>query len=150
LELFFDLVFVFAVSQLSDHLREHLSWPGVAETAVMLGVPRYPQVSPCRRLDAFPASARRREKTMNNIQQWFRLEGLTRPRHSRLLAGVVAGLGRRVGIDPWLARLLSVLLALALHGGLILLYANLWILMPLEEMERATVWPPQPPASPTG
>lgn len=35
-ELFFDLIFVFAVSQLSTHLREHLSWRGAGETAVML------------------------------------------------------------------------------------------------------------------
>jgi low temperature requirement protein LtrA len=32
LELFFDLVFVFAVSQLSHHLLDHLSWRGAAET----------------------------------------------------------------------------------------------------------------------
>jgi phage shock protein PspC (stress-responsive transcriptional regulator) len=86
---------------------------------------------------------------MNNIQQWFRREGLTRPRHNRLLAGVVAGLGRRVGIDPWPARLLFVLLALALHGGLILLYVILWILMSQDETESATVWPPEPPVSST-
>ncbi len=36
LELFFDLVFVFAVSQLSHHLVERLSWHGVAETLVLL------------------------------------------------------------------------------------------------------------------
>jgi low temperature requirement protein LtrA len=36
LELFFDLVFVFAVSQLSEYLLEHLSWRGAAETAVLL------------------------------------------------------------------------------------------------------------------
>jgi low temperature requirement protein LtrA len=36
LELFFDLVFVFAVSQLSTHLRQHLTWRGAAETAVIL------------------------------------------------------------------------------------------------------------------
>lgn len=36
LELFFDLVFVFGVSQLSHHLRIHLSWHGAAETLVML------------------------------------------------------------------------------------------------------------------
>lgn len=36
LELFFDLVFVFAVSQLSRHLLEHLTWRGVAESVVML------------------------------------------------------------------------------------------------------------------
>jgi low temperature requirement protein LtrA len=36
LELFFDLVFVFAVSQLSRHLLEHLTWRGAAETLVLL------------------------------------------------------------------------------------------------------------------
>lgn len=36
LELFFDLVFVFAISQLSQHLFAHLSWRGGAETLVML------------------------------------------------------------------------------------------------------------------
>ncbi|TDD70078.1 low temperature requirement protein A [Jiangella aurantiaca] len=36
-ELFFDLVYVFAVTQLSHHLlAAHLSWTGVAETAFML------------------------------------------------------------------------------------------------------------------
>jgi low temperature requirement protein LtrA len=36
LELFFDLVFAFAISQLSQHLFKHLSWRGGAETLVML------------------------------------------------------------------------------------------------------------------
>ena len=36
LELFFDLVFVFAVSQLSHHLLEHVTWRGAAETLVLL------------------------------------------------------------------------------------------------------------------
>ncbi len=36
LELFFDLVFAFALSQLSQHLLTHLSWRGAAETAVTL------------------------------------------------------------------------------------------------------------------
>ena len=35
-ELFFDLVYVFAVTQLSHHLLQHLSWAGAAETAFML------------------------------------------------------------------------------------------------------------------
>jgi low temperature requirement protein LtrA len=35
LELFFDLVYVFAVSQLSHHLLEHPTWPGAAETFVL-------------------------------------------------------------------------------------------------------------------
>lgn len=36
LELFFDLVFVFAVSQLSQHLIGDFSWRGAAETVVLL------------------------------------------------------------------------------------------------------------------
>jgi low temperature requirement protein LtrA len=35
-ELFFDLVYVFAVTQLSHHLLADISWSGVAETAFML------------------------------------------------------------------------------------------------------------------
>ena len=35
-ELFFDLVYVFAVTQLSHHLLQHLSWAGAAQTAFML------------------------------------------------------------------------------------------------------------------
>ena len=36
LELFFDLVFVFALSQLAHHLLEHPSWVGAGETFVLL------------------------------------------------------------------------------------------------------------------
>ena len=86
---------------------------------------------------------------MNDIHDWFRSQGITRPRHSRLLAGVVAGLGRRIGIDPWPARLLVVLLAIVLHACLIVPYVILWILMPLDETSPATVWPPEPPVSPS-
>lgn len=34
-ELFFDLVYVFAITQLSHHLLEHLSWLGVLQTATL-------------------------------------------------------------------------------------------------------------------
>jgi len=36
LELFYDLVFVFAISQLSQHLLNDISWRGAAETLVLL------------------------------------------------------------------------------------------------------------------
>jgi low temperature requirement protein LtrA len=36
LELFFDLVFVFAVTQVSHRLLEHLTWQGAAEAAMLL------------------------------------------------------------------------------------------------------------------
>ena len=87
---------------------------------------------------------------MNNVHESFRRQGLTRPHDSRVLAGVCAGLGRRIGIDPWPARLLFVLLGLlVLHGGLLLLYVILWILMPEDETAPAAVWPSEPPVSPS-
>ena len=36
IELFFDLVFVFAMSQLSHHLLTHLDWRGAGQTLVLL------------------------------------------------------------------------------------------------------------------
>ncbi|MGH8775841.1 MAG: low temperature requirement protein A [Jiangellaceae bacterium] len=35
-ELFFDLVYVFAITQLTHHLLEHLTWAGAAQTAFLL------------------------------------------------------------------------------------------------------------------
>jgi phage shock protein PspC (stress-responsive transcriptional regulator) len=80
---------------------------------------------------------------MNNIHETFENQGLVRPREGRLLAGVVAGLGRRFGIDPWPARLLFVLILLLIPGSQILIYPILWILMPGEK-----VAPPVTPATP--
>jgi low temperature requirement protein LtrA len=36
LELFYDLVFVFAVTQISHHLLDHLSWEGAGQSALLL------------------------------------------------------------------------------------------------------------------
>jgi phage shock protein PspC (stress-responsive transcriptional regulator) len=69
---------------------------------------------------------------VDDIRETFRQQGLVRARHGRLLAGVVAGLGRRVGLDPWPARLVFLLLVLILPGCPILLYPLLWVLMPKE------------------
>ena len=86
---------------------------------------------------------------MNDIHDWFRRQGLTRPRDTRFLAGVCAGLGRRLGIDPWPSRLLFLLLALVLHAPLIVAYVILWILMPADETAPAATWSPEPPVSPS-
>jgi phage shock protein C len=84
---------------------------------------------------------------VNEIHARFAAEGLVRPRDGRVLAGVVAGLGRRFGIDPWPARLLFVLILLILPGSQILIYPLLWILMPREgTAPAATPAPPIPPA----
>jgi phage shock protein C len=81
---------------------------------------------------------------VNEIHARFANEGLVRPRDGRVLAGVVAGLGRRFGIDPWPARLLFVLLLLIIPGSQILIYPLLWILMPREGTVPTTSFVPPP------
>jgi phage shock protein PspC (stress-responsive transcriptional regulator) len=70
---------------------------------------------------------------MNDIHQSFAQQGLVRPRDGRVLGGVCAGLGRRFGLSPWVARLLFVLLLMVVPGSQILVYPILWVLMPAEE-----------------
>ena len=80
---------------------------------------------------------------MNTVHESMSRQGLTRPRDGRLLAGVCAGLARRFGIDPWLARLLFVVILLAIPGSQILVYPILWILMPAEKTEFVSAaYPP--------
>ncbi|WP_433082430.1 PspC domain-containing protein [Dactylosporangium sp. CA-052675] len=69
---------------------------------------------------------------METVYGTMRQHGLVRPARGRVLGGVVAGLGRRFGIDPWPARLLFALILLAIPGTQILIYPILWILMPAE------------------
>ena len=85
---------------------------------------------------------------MNDVHDTFRRQGLVRPRDGRVLAGVIAGLGRRFGIDPWPARLLFTLILLVIPGSQLLIYPVLWILMPNEESPEPAVVTaqPQPPA----
>jgi phage shock protein PspC (stress-responsive transcriptional regulator) len=59
-----------------------------------------------------------------------------------VLAGVCAGLARRFGMDPWLTRLLFVLILFVIPGSQILIYPVLWLLMPSEELAYAPTYPP--------
>ncbi|MBU2668500.1 PspC domain-containing protein [Actinoplanes bogorensis] len=79
---------------------------------------------------------------MNTVHDNMSRRGLTRPRQGRMIAGVVAGLANRFGIDPWLARVLFVVILLAIPGSQILIYPILWILMPSEKPAYATAYPP--------
>src|SRR3954447_17859269 len=81
-----------------------------------------------------PSTAHRREErsVMESIHSTFAQAGLVRPQEGRVLAGVIAGLGRRIGLDPWPARLLFVLILLIVPGSQLLIYPVLWILMPNE------------------
>jgi phage shock protein C len=80
---------------------------------------------------------------MTDIHQSFANQGLVRPNEGRVLGGVCVGLGRRFGLTPWVARLLFVLLLMAVPGSQIVVYPILWILMPAEESMPF----PAPPAA---
>ena len=79
---------------------------------------------------------------MNSVHESMSRQGLVRPREGRILGGVVAGLARRFGVDPWIARLLFVLVLLIIPGSQILIYPVLWVLMPAEQPSYATSYPP--------
>ena len=69
----------------------------------------------------------------------LRQHGLVRPRDGRILGGVCAGLARRFGLDPWIARLLFVGILLLIPGSQLFVYPILWILMPSEERSFSAV-----------
>ena len=69
---------------------------------------------------------------MNSVRAAFAESGLIRVQDGRVLGGVVAGLGRRFGFEPWTARLLFVLILMLIPGSQLLVYPLLWILMPDE------------------
>jgi len=62
---------------------------------------------------------------------------LTRSKSNRMIAGVCAGLGEYLNIDPTIVRLLFVLSFFGLHGGLLLAYLIMAIVVP----EQTTVQP---------
>ncbi len=64
--------------------------------------------------------------------QSFHRQGLVRPREGRVLAGVLAGLGRRFHLGPWLTRILFIVVLMIIPGSQILVYPILWLLMPSE------------------
>ncbi|CAA9350173.1 MAG: hypothetical protein AVDCRST_MAG07-2950 [uncultured Frankineae bacterium] len=67
---------------------------------------------------------------MDDIRRSLARQGITRSRDDRVLGGVCAGLGRRVGIDPWPARLILLVLMVVVPGSPLLIYPVLWYLMP--------------------
>ncbi|GAA4288579.1 PspC domain-containing protein [Georgenia daeguensis] len=66
------------------------------------------------------------------VHDSLRAQGLVRPRNGRIIAGVCAGLGRRFGLDPWVARVLFLVLLFVLPGSPLVVYPILWIVMPSE------------------
>ncbi len=83
---------------------------------------------------------------MDSIRTLFAAQGLTRRRDARVLGGVCAGLGRRIGLEPWPARLLFVLALLVIPGSQLLVYPILWILMPMSDAIDTVTPAPVTPA----
>ena len=76
---------------------------------------------------------------MDDIRSAFARQGLVRSSDSGILGGVCAGLGRRLGLTPWIARLLFVVLLMVLPGSQIIVYPVLWFLMPADDSVVAAV-----------
>jgi phage shock protein PspC (stress-responsive transcriptional regulator) len=70
------------------------------------------------------------ENSLAGARAWFAAQGLSRPRHGRLLGGVTAAFARRYGMNVLVARVAAVIGVVILTP---LLYIPLWILMPADE-----------------
>ena len=83
--------------------------------------------------DSYHAAMQPVRSTMSN-------QGLTRPRRGNLIAGVCAGLARRLGIPAIAVRALFVV-SIFFPGPQFVVYLLLWVLMP-REAESGPIYPP--------
>lgn len=60
-----------------------------------------------------------------------------RPREGRMIAGVCAGIGRELGMDPTVVRLAFAVAALASFGLAFWCYVILWVVTPVARFEDA-------------
>lgn len=74
---------------------------------------------------------------MEKIRTSLARQGLVRSTDRAILAGVCAGVGRRLGLGPWVTRLLFLVSMVALPGSQIIIYPLLWFLMPSEDSIEA-------------
>lgn len=70
---------------------------------------------------------------MEKIRTSLARQGLVRSTDRGIIAGVCAGVGRRLGLSPWVTRLLFVVSMIVLPGSQILIYPLLWFLMPADD-----------------
>jgi phage shock protein C len=69
------------------------------------------------------------DNSLKGARAWFAEEGLSRPRNGRVIGGVSAAFARRFGMNPFVARVITVAAAIAFTP---LAYVALWVLMPSE------------------
>ena len=72
-------------------------------------------------------------------------QGLVRSTDRAILGGVCAGVGRRLGLTPWVTRLLFLVTLVVLPGSQLLVYPLLWFLMPSEDSIEAAAAAPHLP-----
>lgn len=78
-----------------------------------------------------------RRTMLQDARDLFARNGLHRSRDEQLLGGVCAGLGRRVKLQPWPARLLFLLVLMLVPGSQLIVYPVLWLLLPVEPAPAA-------------
>lgn len=74
---------------------------------------------------------------MEKIRTSLARQGLVRSADRAIIGGVCAGVGRRLGLTPWVTRLLFIVTMFAIPGSQILVYPLLWFLMPSEDSIEA-------------
>ena len=80
---------------------------------------------------------------MDDIRASFARKGLVRSTDRAVLGGVCAGLARRLGLTPWVTRLLFLILLMVIPGSQFLVYPALWILMPADDSALAAANDPR-------
>ena len=69
------------------------------------------------------------ENSLDGARTWFAEQGLSRPSDGRMIGGVSAAFARRFGVNPFVARFVTIAMAI---GFTPLAYVALWVLMPSE------------------
>ncbi len=80
---------------------------------------------------------------MDDIRATFARKGLVRSTDRAVLGGVCSGIGRRLGLTPWVARLVFLLVLMVIPGSQLLVYPLLWILMPADDSAIAAANDPR-------
>jgi phage shock protein C len=69
------------------------------------------------------------DNSLDGARAWFTEQGLSRPSDGRVIGGVSAAFARRFGVNPFVARFVTIAAAI---GFTPLAYVALWVLMPSE------------------
>jgi phage shock protein C len=69
------------------------------------------------------------DNSLDGARAWFAEQGLSRPSDGGVIGGVSAAFARRFGVNPFVARVVTIAAAI---GFTPLAYVALWVLMPSE------------------